>query len=204
MLHTVERFKWTKVILWTTSLYYVTLSIGDKVRIEKHVQFYPSTILYPLAIRYVLKNMCNFSFCYEKTYCTYTVLLFLAHADHCLHPTVPTHQISARQSQTHQISELAARSPSLMQCSRGTREQQAASGESLLNRSQWWLRRVARTTPFSVSQSVCVHLTCAPLWSYDELGILWDDTGPLCWVTNVLGGLQIFFLTPSCFVCELM
>ena len=38
MLNTVEHFKWTKVTLWTTSLYYVTLSIGDKVRIEKHAQ----------------------------------------------------------------------------------------------------------------------------------------------------------------------
>ena len=65
--------------------------------------------LHPLTISYVLKNMCNFSFCYyEKTYCTYTVLLFLAHADHCLH-SPPNSSNSARQSQTHQIFQLAAR-----------------------------------------------------------------------------------------------
>ena len=101
-------FKWTKVTLWTTSLYYVTLSIGD---IEKHVQLYPLTILYPLAIRYVLKNMCNFSFCYEKIYCTYTVLLFLAHADHCLH-SPPN---SSNSSNIPTRSPPCDRSPSLMQ-----------------------------------------------------------------------------------------
>ena len=144
-------FKWTKVTLWTTSLYYVTLSIGDKVRIEKHVQLYPltilyplairyvlknmcnffflsmecfillqvdksntldylphyTTLLYPLAIRYVLKNMCNFSFCYEKIYCTYAVLLFLAHADHCLH--------SPPNSSNSSNIPTPNRSPSLMQ-----------------------------------------------------------------------------------------
>ena len=91
----VEHFKWTKVTLWATSLYYVTLSIGDKVRIEKHVQ------LYPLTIRYVLKNMCNFSFCYEKTYCTYTVLLILAHADHCCRSPLSTQQFQLSSSKSN-------------------------------------------------------------------------------------------------------
>ena len=69
-------------------------------------------------------------------------------------------------------------------CSRGTQQATTASGESLLNRSQWWLRRVARTAPRRVQ---CVFTWRVPL-RYDELGILWvwrvelwwDDAGPLC------------------------
>ena len=113
--------------------------------------------------------MYNFSFCYEKPYCTYTVLLFLAHADHCLHPTVPTHQISARQSQTHQISQLAARTASkgpltepdavVACCSRGTQQATTASGESFNIKPQPVM--VKTSGAYSTTEgSVCVHLTC--------------------------------------------
>ena len=151
--------------------------------------------------------MCNFSFCYEKTYCTYTVLLFLAHADHCLHSPPNSSNSSNISSSKSNSSNIPTRSPHSrlpLHLARWAVLRTAGpkahsrlplhqASRLILNRSQWWLRRVARTAPRRVQ---CVFTWRVPLWSYDLLGILWVWRVELWW-----GGLQIFFWRP--FFCDL-
>ena len=141
--------------------YLTTLSIGDKVRIEKHVQL---LFLLWKTLLYVYRIII-FSSCWPLSVST-------------LHPTVPTQLVKVKlikypNSQPALRSEGPLTEPDAVVacCSRGT--QQASDGY------------LARSAPRRVQ---CVLTWRVPLWSYDELGILWvwrvelwwDDTGPLC------------------------
>ena len=158
MLHTVEHSKWTKVTLWTVT----------------------TSLIYPLAIKYVLKNMCSFSFCYEKPYCTYTVLLFLAHADHCLHSPPNSSNSSNISSSKSNSSNIGTRSPLTEPDAVFPRHEGTAGciRRVVINRNQWyrWLGEwcVQHHRAFSVC-SLDVSLYGVMSWGFYEFDELSFD-----------------------------
>ena len=165
MLHTVEHFKWTKVTLWTTSLYYVTLSIGDKVRIEKHVQL---LVLLWKNLLYVYRIII-FSSCWPLSPLSTQQFQLIKYQ------LVKVKLIKYPNSQPALRSEGPLTEPDAVVawCSRGT-QQATTAGES----------QPVMVKAIGAYSTTEVHLTCPSmelwiLWVW-RVELWWDDTGPLC------------------------